>query len=115
MTRISRKQIVLVETNLQTKRKKMKNKLTQLAAGTLLVLLMVLGMTQIFVSGKQKESESAAPTVVNTPGALEGVWRTTITLRNCQTGVALRTVQGIAAYHEGGTMSETSNALGPAL
>jgi hypothetical protein len=115
MTRISRKQIVLAETNFQTKRKKMKNKHTQLVAGTLLALMMVLGMTQIFVSGKQKESDAAAPPAADPSRGLEGVWRTTVTQRNCQTGGVIRTAQGIVAYHEGGTMSETSNALGPAF
>jgi len=93
----------------------MKNKHTQLVAGTLLALMMVLGMTQIFVSGKQKESDAAAPPAADPSRGLEGVWRTTVTQRNCQTGGVIRTAQGIVAYHEGGTMSETSNALGPAF
>ena len=93
----------------------MKNKLTQLVAGTLLALVMLLGMTQIFVSGKQKESDTAAPPAANSSRGLEGVWRTTVTQRNCQTGGVIRTAQGVVAYHEGGTMSETSNALGPAF
>jgi hypothetical protein len=93
----------------------MKNRITQLGAGTLLVLMMLLGMTQIFVSGKQKESDTAALPAAASSKGLEGVWRTTVTQRNCQTGDVIRTAQGIVAYHEGGTMSETSNALGPAF
>jgi hypothetical protein len=93
----------------------MKNKLTRLGAGTLLALKMILGMTQVFVSGKQKEGDTAAPPHSDSSKGLEGVWRTTVTQRNCQTGGVIRIAQGIVAYHEGGTMSETSNALGPAF
>jgi hypothetical protein len=115
MTCISCKQIVLAETKLQIKRKKMKNRLTRLGAGTLLALMMFLGMTQIFVSGKQKESDTAAPPNADFPRSLEGVWRTTVTQRNCQTGAVIKIAQGIVAYHKGGTMDESSNALGPAF
>ena len=93
----------------------MKNKLTQRGAGTLLALAMLLGMTQIFVSGKQKEGDTAAPPAAKSSKGLEGVWRTTVTQRNCQTGAVIKIAQGIVAYHQGGTMSESSNALGPAF
>jgi hypothetical protein len=49
------------------------------------------------------------------PRSIEGVWQTTVTQRNCQTGDVIRTFRGLSAYHEGGTMSETSAALSPAL
>jgi hypothetical protein len=93
----------------------MKNKLTQRVAGTILALMMLLGMMQILVSGKQKESDTAAPPAADAARRLEGVWRTTVTQRNCQTGAVLKIAQGIVAYHEGGTMTESSNALGPAF
>lgn len=87
----------------------MKNKFMQTTAGTLLALLMIFAATQILVSGQEKEdaADSAA--------SLEGVWQTTVTQRNCQTGDVIRTSKGLSVYHKGGTMSETSAALPPAL
>ena len=78
----------------------------KIASGMLLALLLVLGATQ--VSGQEKESGRQMR-------SLEGVWQTTVTQRNCQTGDVIRVFQGLSVYHEGGTVSETSAALGPAL
>ena len=93
----------------------MKNKFMQRIAGTLLVLLIVFGATQIFVSGQEKESDSPERSFGNSKLGIQGVWQTTVTQRNCQTGDVIRTFRGLSAYHEGGTMSETSAALSPAL
>jgi hypothetical protein len=63
-----------------------------------------LAMTTSIVSGKaiqgkQSSSKSSERTI-------EGVWRTVVTFRNCQTGDALASIQGVFTFHEGGTMSE---------
>jgi hypothetical protein len=104
----------LAEINQKTKRKKMKNKFMQITAGTFLALLMLFGATQIFVSG-QKSGPVVFPELRGRPVSIEGVWQTTVTQRNCQTGNIIRTFRGLSTYHEGGTMSETSAALSPAL
>ena len=50
---------------------------------------------------------------------VEGVWRTVVTLRNCQTGEPLGplVIRGLFTFHEGGTVSEFGVAPGatPAL
>ncbi|MDQ3684724.1 MAG: hypothetical protein M3430_03875 [Acidobacteriota bacterium] len=37
---------------------------------------------------------------------LEGVWNLTVTVRNCQTGAAIRTFPAMHTYMRGGTMSD---------
>jgi hypothetical protein len=37
---------------------------------------------------------------------IEGVWRTIVTPRNCQTGQAVASLRGLFTFNEGGTMSE---------
>jgi hypothetical protein len=93
----------------------MKNKFMQTTAGTLLALLIVFGATQIFVSGQEKESDLLESPFGNSARSFEGVWQTTVTQRNCQTGEAIRSFRGLTTYHAGGTVSETSAALSPAL
>lgn len=87
----------------------------QTIGGTFLALLMIFGATQILVSGQEKESGLREPSFENSRRSIKGVWQTTVTQRNCQTGDVIRTFRGLSAYHAGGTMSETSAALGPAL
>jgi hypothetical protein len=118
MTPIGRKQKVSAEINQNTKRKKMKNKFMQTTVGTFLALLMLFGTTQIFVSGQTDErndSDASSSLPNQARKSIEGVWQTTVTQRNCQTGEVIRIFRGLSAYHEGGTMSETSAALSPAL
>ena len=37
---------------------------------------------------------------------IQGVWRTVVTPRNCQTGDAILTLSGLFTFNQGGTMSE---------
>ena len=46
---------------------------------------------------------------------LEGTWVVDVTLRNCQTGDAIRSFQGLTTFVRGGQMLETANASSPAL
>ena len=74
--------------------------------GTLLGLMMLVGCAQIFVSAQSDN--------IKEPGIV-GVFRTTVTQRNCQTGNPIATFQGLSTFNKGGTMTETSTALSPAL
>jgi len=78
----------------------MKNKLMQTIVGTFLGLLMLIIGTQTLVFGQENKTNGQQSS------ALVGVWRNTITLRNCQTGNQIATFQGLLTFHEGGTMSE---------
>jgi hypothetical protein len=93
----------------------MKNKFMQTIVGTFLALLMLFGATQIFVSGQESETVRLPTPFGSSTQSIEGVWQTTVTQRNCQTGDVMRTFRGLSVYHEGGTVSETSAALSPAL
>ena len=64
------------------------------------------------VLGQQSSLSSAAP-----ERSIEGVWRTVVTTRNCQTGQVFGVIHGLFTFHAGGTMSEFGVAPGttPAL
>jgi len=85
----------------------MKNKFMQTVVGTILALVILIGCAQILVSGQRgfvvQESD------------IVGVFQTTVTQRNCQTGNPIATFQGLSTFNKGGTMAETSAALPPAL
>ena len=46
---------------------------------------------------------------------LEGVWRVQVTVRNCQTSVALRTFPALFTFAKGGTLTVTTAGQFPAL
>lgn len=113
MALISPEQNVL-ELKLRNKeRKKMKNKFIQTTAGTFVALLMLFGATQIFVSGQEDKNVEFSEKPAPASKSIEGVWQTTVTVRNCQTGAAMGTFRGLSTFHEGGTMSETAVSSGP--
>ncbi len=84
----------------------MKNTFLKTIGGAALAILMLIGCAQIFVSG---QSES-----IREPGIV-GVFQTTVTQRNCQTGSPTGTFVGLLTFNQGGTLAETSSALSPAL
>jgi hypothetical protein len=49
------------------------------------------------------------PAFVQDGQTLEGAWRVTVTIRNCQTGAPLRTVLALNTFVPGGSMFETAN------
>ncbi len=75
----------------------MKNRSMQLIVGIFLGLLMLFGGTQL-VSAQDSEGQE---------DSLEGVWRVTITPRNCVTGVPIPTAafEALFTFHKGGTLS----------
>ena len=87
----------------------------QTTAATFLALLMIFGATPISVSGQEGEGTGFPEKFKRSRHSIEGVWQTTVTQRNCQTGSVIRTFRGLSTYHQGGTLSETSNGLSPAL
>ena len=93
----------------------MKSKLMQIAAGTCLALLVIFGTPQLFVSGQDQENADSKETSVNSRQSIEGVWKTTVTQRNCQTGVPLRTFRALLTFNDGGTLSETAAGSSPSL
>lgn len=47
--------------------------------------------------------------------SLEGAWRVQLTVRDCQTGAALRTFPTLFAFAKGGTLTATTAGQSPAL
>jgi hypothetical protein len=56
------------------------------------------------------QSEDAGPHT-----GLEGTWRVQVTIRDCHTGVALRTFPALFTFAKGGTLSVTTAGQLPAL
>ena len=75
----------------------MKNTFLKTTVGTFLALLMLFGGTQL-VSAQDGEGKEHS---------LEGVWRVTLTPRNCVTGVPIPTAaaEALLTFHKGGTLS----------
>ncbi len=59
-------------------------------------------------SERQERSESPARKI-------EGTWRVQVTLRNCQSGEALRTFPALLTFAQGETLTGTTTAFSPAL
>ena len=79
----------------------------QTIGGTFLALLMLFAGTQIFVSGQASEKGDTPEPSERSGQSIEGVWRTAVTPRNCQTGLPLAPAfRGLFTFNEGGTMSE---------
>ncbi len=46
---------------------------------------------------------------------LEGTWRVEVSIRDCQSGAALRTFPALLTFAQGGTLTETTTGFPPAL
>ncbi len=86
----------------------MKSKFMQTIGGTFLALVMLFGVTQIFVSGQESEQGNLQEEQAErSRQGIVGAWRTAVQLRNCQTGLPVGDVgRGLFTFHEGGTLSE---------
>jgi hypothetical protein len=68
--------------------------------------LLLIGGAQTFVFGQNGEKEERS---------IEGAWRTTVTIRNCQTDAPITTFHGLQTFNKGGTLAETTTGSAPAL
>src|SRR4051812_14183816 len=83
----------------------MKNTVLKSIGATTLALLLVCG-SQAFVFGENGERHERS---------IEGAWRTTVTIRNCQSGVPITTFHGLQTFNKGGTLAETVAGTPPSL
>ena len=81
----------------------MKNTLVKSIGATALALLLVGGV-QLFGSGQSTGRHQRS---------IEGAWRTTVTIRNCQTGAPITTFPGLQTFNEGGTLAEIATGGPP--
>ena len=85
----------------------------QIAAGTILGLLMIIGSPQFLVSGQELKNESSDVARENSNRrSITGTWQTVVTPRNCATGAPVAPAfPGILTFNEGGTLTGTSTAV----
>lgn len=92
----------------------MKNTILKTIGLAALAILMLATFAQISVFAQDiiTDEKSDEQTQENLLGhradtrRLEGVWNLTVTVRNCQTGAAIRTFPAMHTYMSGGTMSD---------
>jgi hypothetical protein len=65
------------------------------------VIAALVFVTIASAQGNQHQQSSA-----DNERTIQGVWRTVVTPRNCQTGDAILTLAGLFTFNQGGTMSE---------
>ena len=84
-------------------------------AGTFLVLFMICGAAQVKVSGQENDFDQKTAEK-NSSKSIVGVWETSVTIRNCETGAPLSPeFQGLSTYNSGGTYTESSGGGNPIL
>jgi len=81
----------------------MRNIFLKTIRGTAVAFLLV-GGAQVLAFSQNSEERG-----------IEGAWRTTLTIRNCQTGSPVRTFQGLQTFNKGGTLAETATVPAPSL
>jgi len=77
------------------------------SGGTIAVLLAIM---VVMGSGKIAKAEDDG-----SRNGLEGAWRLQLTVRDCQTGAALRTFPAVATFAKGGTLTLTTAGQLPSL
>ena len=98
----------------------MKNIFLKTIGGTALAILMMTMFANISVSAQDKTDGQQTGNLFpepfgNSKPNIEGVWKTTVTQRNCQTGDPIRVFRGLSTFHQGGTSSEIAAVSSPAL
>ena len=88
----------------------MKTRILKQTSVIALMAIAALTMTFSIVSGQNAEENQSSSSSNAPERTIEGVWRTQITPRDCQTGAPLLTFPGLITYHKGGTMSETAGS-----
>lgn len=86
----------------------MKTMFLRVISGATLAVIFSLTVAQLHVAGQP--GEAIVRSVPAQGKKLEGTWRVEVTLRNCQTGTPIRTIQALNTYVSGGSMLETGNS-----
>lgn len=83
-------------------------------AGTIFGLLTIAGSLQLSVSGQELKNGSSGDSTESffRSNRIVGTWQTSVTRRNCQTGVPVAPAfPGILTFSKGGTLTGTSTAV----
>ena len=71
-----------------------------------LAVITALTMTVSIVSGQNIQDKQSSASSHAHERTIVGVWRTVVTVRNCQTGDPVFSIPGLFTFNEGGTMAE---------
>lgn len=100
----------------------MKNTFSKTIGGMGLAILMLAMFASVWVSAQDQGNEqtNTEQTQENSSrrsggGRLEGTWDAQVTIRNCQTGAAIRTFASIGMFISGGTFLDSSSGTPQAL
>ncbi len=85
--------------------------LTKQTLVIVLAVITALTMTSSMVSGQNIQDKQSSESSQASERTIEGVWRTVVTPRNCQTGEPVASFPGLFTFNKGGTMS--AYAIGP--
>ena len=69
-------------------------------------VISALAITVSIASAQDTQPQQSSATPTANERTIQGVWRTAVTPRNCQTGAAILTLSGLFTFNLGGTMSE---------
>jgi hypothetical protein len=69
-------------------------------------VISALAMTVALAAAQDTQPSQSSATSTASERTIQGVWRTAVTPRNCQTGAAILTLSGLFTFNQGGTMSE---------
>jgi len=88
----------------------MKNNIVKTIGGMVLAVLVILTLTlgSVFADDDSKSQKGGG-------GRLKGTWDAQVTIRNCQTGAAIRTFASIGTFMSGGTMLDSTSGIPQAL
>src|SRR5882724_7553508 len=87
----------------QERGKRMRNTFLKTAGGMALAISLLAMFAPIWVSGQSGG------------GRLEGTWDVQVTIRNCQTGAAIRTFASLTTFIFGGTTLDSTSGIPQAL
>jgi hypothetical protein len=73
---------------------------------TLCAVMSALVISTTIASAQDTKAQPTSATPRAHERTIEGVWRTAVTPRNCQTDAAILTLSGLFTFNEGGTMAE---------
>ena len=101
----------------------MNRNMVKMISGAALIILMLTTFAQVsvFAQDTKDEDRSEERTQEDSSrqrgnaGKLEGTWDVQVTIRNCQTGDAIRTFASLTTFMSGGTMLDSTSGIPQAL
>ena len=69
-------------------------------------VISTLAIAVALAAAQDSQHQQSSATSTASERTIQGVWRTAVTPRNCQTGAAILTLSGLFTFNQGGTLSE---------